>query len=922
MHSKSRLFHFYLAPFVLLLALFVLSPLGRASERESWSLSQSESEIKRLIEFVIQRPNGYLREELQQLQSLVEDERFAKDERYDELRFKVYALVCILGKFDPDLHQCFQAAKSLAPQSSDPTALSWFYAGQSFQLVRHNNSYFASEAAKTALCMLAELKSVDRAGFDQTWALSEQLEQVLQDVKHIELQRERLKDTPTATLQDLQVDEFGNSLLANGDWKSADVYFANLLRTNEEIKFHAARALAQVERGDFRDALSSIEKGMKLPDVDITIRSVAIFNYVRSRIALESGDLDSCLAHLMESEQNLQLLPQFDDSFAIHLELFRNQLKITQGESEGIHSALEKIARSFRVSPYYRSEAFRLLSILLSKQGNYESAYQATVNQTALRNYQFDMLKESTLEMEHQRLQQFSESRKHSQNLHDTERKFIEIQRDLANERAQYAARDRNFLLLFASVLGISTCVLIYINSLRRSEMKEKEKSQDRTSELARQRHTLIESLQSQLRQHEGLQKTLERKHRDESIGQLTGNVAHDFNNLLQVIQASNEVIGRSPHLTTNARDMLSISIKSVEAGATIIAQLLQYARQQNLVPQSINIEEYLSKNGQLLSAIPGRGCSLEIVCKANEAHVLVDPTQLTTSLLNLIKNSVDSMPSGGQILLEVTLANKPAKEHAYSGAENRNPHGDNLEEVPEVIDDWNELHEGRYVRFAVVDTGKGISDSAKSMVFEPFYSTKTSGTGTGLGLSSVYGFVKQSEGDVRILDNKSSSSGTRVEMVFPKVAKSDYSEVAMSGSDKVDQNSYRMLLVEDNREVGASLLSRIRALGFQADIAHEGEIAISILEDYNDKYDIVVSDIRMPGAYNGIEFKHWVTQNLPGLPVVLMTGYSHYVESATGTVLRKPFSEVELLNAIASERAAVRRLKQPMDSSDIQLLN
>lgn len=436
--------------------------------------------------------------------------------------------------------------------------------------------------------------------------------------------------------------------------------------------------------------------------------------------------------------------------------------------------------------------------------------------------------------------------------------------------------------------IGIGILLLLLFQRLRKLEGEERRAPSDAAS--------LTHQIPEPLQIPETPKPTSDPKHTkpehkprqyESPVEELTGNVAHDFNNLLQVIQTANEVILKSKGLARHEREMVKISAKSVAAGANMVNQLLAYSQQLNLQPCAISVEEFLEKYSNQLHATVTPPVRLEISNRAGDAAFTVDPKHLSVALGHLLGNAVESMGDEGKVQLECSLRTR--------------------EEIGDTHLETHR-HDSHFVAFSVTDQGHGMSAEQRDRACEPFYSTKSHGAGSGLGLSAVQGFAKQSQGDLRITSN-ANQPGTCVELIFPNIL-ADL-DLATAWNDS-RRNECRVLLVEDKLEVGISLLARVRSLGFRAELAQAGEEAIHLIENAQNGFDIVVSDIQMPGAYDGIQLKDWMSKHRPALPVVLMTGHNSYSSLDLGTsILRKPFSESELLDAIRFERQRTQQKLQ-----------
>ncbi len=320
----------------------------------------------------------------------------------------------------------------------------------------------------------------------------------------------------------------------------------------------------------------------------------------------------------------------------------------------------------------------------------------------------------------------------------------LESQSLFTAEKTRWEQRDRFLLFGLLTAGGLCASLLLYLDVRRRGERTRiaLEKAQNEKLEALVERKT--QELKASLEARAEMTEALERKKRVETIGHLASNVAHDINNLLQVISNANEGLANPQMDVNERREILAVSNNSLKHGSGIIRHLLAYSRQQELSAQAICVHEYLSECLPLLRSAVGHGMELRLLDHSQQRSVFADPSRLTSSLLNLLSNSVDAMPQGGQVFLETSIITLP--------------------EAPS--NQWNHLQSGEYVLFAVSDTGCGMGTEQVHRAFEPFYSTKDVGKGAGLGLSSVSGFVKQSGGDIRLTSEL--NEGTRVEFVLP----------------------------------------------------------------------------------------------------------------------------------------------------------
>ncbi|HZP98283.1 MAG TPA: PAS domain S-box protein [Reyranella sp.] len=358
-----------------------------------------------------------------------------------------------------------------------------------------------------------------------------------------------------------------------------------------------------------------------------------------------------------------------------------------------------------------------------------------------------------------------------------------------------------------------------------------------------------------------------------EAVGQLTGGVAHDFNNILMVILANVEELQESDNLTDDQREMLASISASGERAAEMTKRLLAFSRKQRLNPQPTNITELVKGIDKLLRRTLGEQIRIDSVFGADLWTTNVDRSQVEAALVNLCVNARDAMPNGGRLTLETGNAELDR---------------DYADENPGTVP-------GQYVMLAVSDTGTGIPPELLAKVFEPFFTTKEVGKGTGLGLSMVYGFIKQSNGHIKIYSEV--GHGTTIRMYLPR---SDVpAEGAAMLSATAPRGSERVLLVEDDDQVRGAVVRQLRGLGYVVTEASGGEAALGILES-GARFDLVLSDTVMPGL-DGPGLIKITRQRWPDMKVLLMSGYSEHASRNRGTIiagvqmLSKPFRRIDL---------------------------
>ncbi|MCJ2035537.1 PAS domain S-box protein [Methylobacterium sp. J-068] len=391
-------------------------------------------------------------------------------------------------------------------------------------------------------------------------------------------------------------------------------------------------------------------------------------------------------------------------------------------------------------------------------------------------------------------------------------------------------------------------------------------------------------TLEEQLRQSQKL----------EAVGQLTGGVAHDFNNLLTVIKSSTDLLKR-PNLAEERRIRYVDAISdTVDRAAKLTGQLLAFARRQALRPEVFDVGRGVASVSDMVRTLTGSRIHVETHvdpfrdARGREVPCLVDadPSQFDTALVNMVVNARDAMRGEGRIAIRVRTASMVPAVRAHPALR------------------------GDFVAVSVADTGPGIAPDVLDRIFEPFFTTKGVGQGTGLGLSQVFGFAKQSGGEV--VAESRPGAGAAFTLYLPRASATAVPEgEAPEPAPLADGHGTCVLLVEDNQEVGAFAAQALEELGYRTVWAVDAERALLELERIPYRFEVVFSDVVMPGM-NGIDLACEIRRRQPGLPVVLASGYSD-VLAARGShgfeLLRKPYSVADLSRILrmAVERAASR---------------
>lgn len=358
------------------------------------------------------------------------------------------------------------------------------------------------------------------------------------------------------------------------------------------------------------------------------------------------------------------------------------------------------------------------------------------------------------------------------------------------------------------------------------------------------------------------MRRRLEHLAKLETVAQLTGGVAHDFNNLLTVAMGCLDMIRRDETNAHTAR-LAETALRSIDRGAQLTQQLLSFARRQTLRPVAANLNNLLRDIEVLIRRAMGERISV-VIDAANVPACAVDPAQFESAIMNLVINARDAMPRGGRLVLATRWL-----EAAHLPADVELPAGD-------------------YVALVVADTGDGMTPEVAARALEPFYTTKEIGKGSGLGLSMVYGFARQSGGDLYI--ETVPGEGTNVTLYFPAV-RSATNSVAPLPPEEEQLGFGTILLVEDDDAVREISLEIIQDLGYEALVARNGEEALEVL--HSDRLiDLLFTDIVMPGDLTGAMLAREARKLRPGLPVLLVTGYAGAENPADDEfpVITKPF--------------------------------
>lgn len=410
-----------------------------------------------------------------------------------------------------------------------------------------------------------------------------------------------------------------------------------------------------------------------------------------------------------------------------------------------------------------------------------------------------------------------------------------------------------------------------------RTEEAHVARAAEMTAEISQGRTDLAKA-EDQLRQSQKL----------EAIGQLTGGVAHDFNNLLTVIRGSVDLLRRND-LTPERRVRYIDAIgETADRAAKLTGQLLAFARRQALKPETFDVGASVTETANIVRTLTGSRIELEIHTPAEPVYVLADRSQLDTTIVNMAVNARDAMNSEGRLIISTG---------PVSG-------------IPEIR--AHEAVAGDFVAVTITDTGTGIAPDQIGRIFEPFFTTKGVGEGTGLGLSQVFGFAKQSGGDIRV--ESKPGEGTTFTMYLPRASPDGPSAEPEEAEPTINGEGICVLVVEDNASVGEFATDALKELGYDSVLALDADRALAELEKDCSRFHVVFSDVVMPGM-SGLELGARIRRDHPTVPVILTSGYSH-VLAQNGKhgfeLLHKPYS-VEQLSRVLRKAIAWQMKKSAL---------
>lgn len=617
-------------------------------------------------------------------------------------------------------------------------------------------------------------------------------------------------------------------------------------------KTQIALSLTALGRG--QEALEELLPWVQRDDITVTPDSEAQAYLALGQAYLDIDSLDLARQHLLHG---IGIARENDNpSRTRELTLAYAEMLMEQGQFELARANMIDLLVVLEASGLKAGmpEALRLLATANAAVGDYAAAYEASEKaakaEAASQSEEFD-----------RRLASLRVT-----NEIDVKDQQLALARE--SEAAAIALSQRDRLLQQGLIAGaLALALLIYLVLSRRAKVREAtmqraaaerleqvvlRRTQEVKDELARRHSAEQERAALELR--------VAKDDKLKSIGQLTGGVAHDFNNLMTVILLSAEML--LPEVKGKQEKLVRDIIGATHSGRSVTRGLLAYARQQTLKPEPINLAAYLRENHSLFQRTVGESVELSLLCRTSDdsVNILADEGQLTTCLLNLLFNGAEAMDYRGELKIEL-----------------------------------QQVENGSQLELSVTDSGRGMTEAEVAQACEPFYSTKGEARGIGLGLSMVYGFVKQSGGELDI--SSEPGVGTIVRLCFPTL---DVTVPDRPGErETLSTHRYRVLFVEDEARIREVSRSALEMNGMEVITAENGDEARQKLSELQE-LDLVVSDVVMPGSLSGPQLATLVRERFPGVPVLLISGYATDVPDECA-FLSKPYSKDELYEAVYS---------------------
>lgn len=619
---------------------------------------------------------------------------------------------------------------------------------------------------------------------------------------------------------------------------------------------HVQVALSLSALGRHQESLDELQPWIDRPDIAVTPDSAAQASLAMGKAQLGLGDEEQGLDSLL---QGIAIARNADNPTRLReLSLAYSGILIKRGEYLVAMAYLKGLIARLDESGVVegRANTHRLLATAYAGLNDFSTAYAHSLAADAA-----------------ERVAQSDETIRRLTSLrvnNELDVKEQELALSIEREVSAKASQSLVDFTLWAIIVGLlAALVFVYLLLSRRNNRREASYQRQTARQLQKEVELRTADVERELEKRHTLEQTkaalelrLMKDDKLRSLGQLTGGVAHDFNNLMTIILLSAELL--TPEMNREQQKLVGDIIGATESGKAITRGLLAYARQQTLRPAILNLDNYLEDHKTLFqrSLDESLQFSINFMLGGSGSAIEVDEGQLTSCLLNLIFNAREASLENGLITLSVTD------------------------------------RDGR-VAIEVGDTGRGMAEKEIEMATEPFYSTKTVSEGSGLGLSMVYGFMKQSGGDMII--ESQPGVGTTVVLLFDRVIV-EANEVAESAveSTKEEVTGIRILLVEDEpriRDIGRIALEHV---GYEVLVAKDGDAALKLMGE-TERIDLLISDLIMPGSVSGEKLLVWARERYPNIPILLISGYAENIPAGY-RFLAKPFSLAELKDAVQAE--------------------
>jgi CheY-like chemotaxis protein len=365
-----------------------------------------------------------------------------------------------------------------------------------------------------------------------------------------------------------------------------------------------------------------------------------------------------------------------------------------------------------------------------------------------------------------------------------------------------------------------------------------------------------------------------------EAVGQLAGGVAHDFNNLLQAIHGYTEIAMQDIDQNSSAMENLEQAMKAVSRSDSLVKQLLTFSRKDRMNPEYLNLNDLIASLMKMVGRLIGEHIDLQVIPGHDLKSIYADAGQIEQVIINLCVNARDAMPDGGRILIEtknVYLDKEYCIEHSWAKA-------------------------GDYISLCISDTGAGIPRDIRDHIFEPFFTTKEIGEGTGLGLATVYGIIKQHNGLIDVYSEI--GHGTTFRIYLPAVERKTFKQEKEEKTIREITGNETILLAEDEYQVRELTVKILENAGYNIIIADNGEAAIELFKKNIDKIDLAILDVIMPKV-SGNTVSEFIWKTNPDMPVIFCSGYSKnylgtdFQHKENVKLLQKPIRSNEILTTI-----------------------